>query len=348
MTLIPPRIAPRLKDATNEPNSIRAAHRVLGPGQWQEMAKAANWLAGVGGSLGSLGATGAAISAGSSQTWKLYCWPRSQHTTWFWSVQLKALGISGGHGTVTLNPGGTTFDFTLEGNRARNFGWTHVPSSVAAGEVSIQISVNAASPHSVMMMTVGVYELPRYALPSTGGTAGVLADSCGAGQVIYQNTTTADKYSVQGVYEQIRDAKDNCRRQALFNWYSPAGYTTASLTYVNLFRIPPAVQTRHLTNGETVRAVTVAINGLVTGGTPGDTGGELLVTAATGDTLTFTYDGATSSATWATGSIDVETDDFSQSNLIRGGTRDTLTFQLRRTNSSSSFTVYGVSVGESG
>lgn len=344
MTLRVPRIAPRLRDGTyasTTQNDIRAAFQVRGVSQWQDMAKAANWLAGCGGTLAvGMGDSGAEIAAGSSATRRAYVFPRSQHTTWVWTAMLRASTASvGARGTVTLSPGGTEYDFTLRDQTSTNFVWTHVPSSVATGEASIQIAVATNSPSAIRVRTIALYELPRHTLPSTSGTAGVHVDSCKSAQAIYRNTSPTDKYSIQAVYEQIRDAKDNCRRQAMFNWFNPTGIVTASGTFTNIFRIDPAIQTRQLTNGNTVGSVTCAAYIVVSTSTA-----DIRFTAASGDSETISVSNTT--AAWTTRALDVETDDFTQTGLVRGGTRDTITVEIRKTGAPGNVTVYGISIGE--
>lgn len=343
MTLRVPGIPPRLLESGD--NQIRAALPVMGYAQWVPMGSAANWLAGVGGSLGFIGANGPVVAPAGSATWRMYCWPRAQHGTWMWSVQLEATSSNaGGFGTLTVSPGGDAFGFTLPDSQPHEMLIVHNPSSVATGEASIQLSVDTGSPSNVRLLAVGLYELPRVVLPSTGGSVGVHETSCAKGQSIYENTTTTDKFSAQAVWEQIRDAKNGCRRQAIFNWYNPTGLTSTLTAFSgtsNLFTFDPPMQIRKIAQGDDQRMAALTCYANVTGG---GAVGEVRVVMTTGGSTTITVTNTT--AAWATpATFAVECDDFSESDAIHGGTRDYARFEIRKT-AGTSITVYGISVGE--
>ena len=161
MTQRVPMIPPRLYEGSSTLNTVRAGMPVLGAGHWSQWAQAANWLGGAGGSLAFAGPDGAAITAGSSAYRRFYCWPRTHHETWVWVVEFQASSESGAHGTVAVTPGGNVFEWSVPDSDSRTITFLHDPSSVADGEATIQILVDAESASSVTVRSVGLYEMPR-------------------------------------------------------------------------------------------------------------------------------------------------------------------------------------------
>lgn len=345
MTQHVPGIPPPLLESgehTDERNQIRAAYPVLGFGQWQAMAVAANWVAGIGGALASCGPDAVDVAAGSSSTRRFYLWPRAQNASWLWAVEIEAQSASGARGTVTLAPGADAFDWAVADDRAKTFLFPHDPSAIAPGEASVQISNSTTSPGAVRLRTVGVYELPRAYFGTATATVGVHETSCVGGQPIFENTTIDDKFSAQAVFEQTRDASTSATRSTLFSWFNPTGLTTAATAFTgtsNIFHVDPAMQCRLLAAGATTRVVQWAVYANVTGG---GAVGEVRVTVG-GGTSTITV--VTTVAGWHTGLVSVETDSPSESAFIRGGTRDEATFEMRKT-AGTSITVHGIDVGE--
>lgn len=345
MTLSVLGIAPQLVASSDGTlDRIRAALPVMGHGQWYEMAQAVNWLGGVGGAIACAGVNSSLITAGNSALSLFYVWPRSQHSTWLWVVELKASLTDGARGTVTLEPGGDEFEFSLTNDQAQRFHFLQDPSSVAEGEASVEVAANADSPSSVRVQAITVSEVKRRFLSPTSGEVGVYASSCEKGNAIYENTTTLDKYSAQGVWEQVRDAKGNARRQMLLNVYDPDGITITTTAFPgssNVFAIDPAVQCRNTTaGGSTTRNCEWNVMASQNGGGSS----EVRLTMTTGAVSTITV--TSTSATWHTAhNFAIETDDLSVSNTIRGGTRDSVRVEARRI-SGTSVTVYGVAIGE--
>ncbi len=343
MTQRVPGIPPRLMEGSDALNQIRAALPVAGHGQWNAMAIADNWLHGVGGQIACFGPGNAEIAAASTETYHAYAWPRAQHGTWLWAVQFVASSSSGAHGTVTLSPGSDVFEWSVGTTKPETVFFTHDPSSIADGGISIAVHVDTLSAGSVSVRTISVCELPRAFLPTTSASVGVHETSCIADQPIYANTDVDDKFSAQAVWEQVRDASTLCRRQKMFDWFNPAGVTATVTTFSgtsNIFHIDPAIQNR-LLGTLTARNTSWSVYALVTGG---GAVGEVRVTMASGATSTITVTNTT--AAWATpATFAIDTDELSETGWIRDGVRDTATFEARKT-AGTSITVYGISVGE--
>jgi hypothetical protein len=342
MTQRVPGVPPRLMEEDDERSQIRAALPVQGYGQWHAMAGADNWLHGVGGTIATLGPGYSSISASNTATFHAYAWPRAQHGTWLWAVELVA-SAGGANGTVTLTPGSDVFEWSVASTKPETVFFTHDPSSIADGGISIAVHVDTNSAGSVTVQTIGVYELPRAFLPTTASSVGVHETSCIADQPIHENTSTADKFSIQAVWEQVRDASTLCRRQKMFDWFNPGGVTATVSTFSgtsNVFHVDPAIQNR-LLGTLTARDASFTTYALVTGG---GAIGEVRVTMASGATATITVTNTT--AAWATPTtFAIDTDELSETGWVRDGVRDTATFEIRKT-AGTSITVYGISVGE--
>ncbi len=335
---------PNMLEATSAAQQIRAALPVRGYGQWETMAQCANWLAGCGAVLANAGPINETISAGSSHSRRFYCWPHDYATREgrLFIIELVAASAGGSHGTVTLAPGGDAFDWAVPNTKPHTLMFVHEPSSTTAGEVSVQVSVDSAAAGAVTLQTVTVAELPRWEHDDATTTAGTHETSCVGAQPIYENTDTDDKFSVQSVFEQVREQGDNHTRCSLFSWYNAAGLTTTATAFSgtsNIFRIDPAVQTRLLTASVTTRTVAWAVYAVAAGASSG----EVKVTMTNGSTSTITV--ANTTIAWTTGTVSVETDSMTETALIRGGTRDTAVFEFRDV-TGTGITLYGIRMGE--
>lgn len=330
----------------------RAALPVEGPGQWYQLATAANWIAGCGGALACHGFQYTSIAAGSSSTRRFWLWPRSLHESWLWSVELRAEydidavdGYEGANGTITVTPGGDAYDFTLPSDTPKRFWFVQDPSSISEGEATITVAVDADSPSSVYINTVVISMLRRGFLSIASGSTGTYVSSCDKGQPIYEDTDFTDKFSAQSVWETVLDAKTGSRRQSIFHWSDPAGVTVTTTAFPgtsNIFAIDPAIQTRNMADGGgTTRNVKWNVYAKMNAAGSA----EVRVTMTTGATSTITVTSTT--ATWHTAaSFAIETDDLSASDTIRGASRDVARFEARRV-SGTSVEVYAISVGES-
>lgn len=184
-----------------------------------------------------------------------------------------------------------------------------------AGDVSDR---NVLQIHNVQF-----YESPMIILPTSG------AGPVEPGTLVYDGYD--DRESISGLERAAEDLRATYfRRGALFNWASgyTDGFNTASTSYESIFidSTNPAMQTRLMYEGETVRTVKCAI--WVIGF------GNVRLTMSNGDSVTFTVsepygEGA---GVWMTDELDVETDDpsrFETDGGIRGGTRDALEVEYK-------------------
>lgn len=341
--LAPPSIIPAGGQGSTV-NDVRIASPVMGYSQWRRWGSAVNWLQGYGGQLIVNGPIGGTLSAGTTTDFRWYTWPSSIHTARLWNIGLRGTGA---WGYVDFDSG-AQLDFVLDdANVTRTLSFVDIASSPATGEETLGIIVASGS-GSVVVDSVLCTELPRAVLSSTANTRGMLTSSLQNGELIYDPADTLSKLSAGGLWAQVQDAKDECRRKKLFDWCTDdaTGLTITDTTFTgtsNILAIDPPVQTRHMENGTTVREIAVAVYSACTGGPQT---ADFKVSAASGDSVTFTINGA---AQWHTnGVFDVETDDFTQPSTIRGGTssRDTLTFEARVTGGTTNVKIYAICVAE--
>lgn len=354
MTLRVPLYPPRI---TETGNTYRAAAPVRGDAQWYGLARANNWLYGCGGALAFCGPSGSAITPGATgdTTWRrFWVWPRNgaggvyQNTTWFFALQLRSSSANGAEGTVQVGVSGLqeTFDFELPDDKSRIFHFVHVPPVSPEGEAIARVLPSADSAGNVTIETVSIHELPRVVLYSNASRAGVHETSCKRGTPIYENTGTSIKYSAQAVWAQMHAAPTYNRRSCVFGWFHPDGITSTSTAETgtgNIIVMSPAFQSRLLTNAaSTVRELNWNIYAKVTGASAV---GIVKISMTNSETDNFVVTSTT--AQWHTArTINVTTDDMTEADLIRGGTRDEALFECWKT-AGTSVTVYGISVGES-
>lgn len=190
---------------------------------------------------------------------------------------------------------------------------------------------------TLMIHQLILYECPAVTVANTG------VEVIERGDMIWDGYD--DRQSIAGLERAVNDLRDlYYRRGALFNWATgyEAGVLTSSDVFASLHPdgIKPAIQTRLMYIGETVRTVGLAVFAAGFG--------EVRVTMSNGDSHTFTIDSgyAEDPGAWFVSSIDVETDDpdrWSIDGGIRGGTRDEITIEYRA-DTGESLSLYAVSI----
>lgn len=184
---------------------------------------------------------------------------------------------------------------------------------------------------------IEIYESPARILATSG------AGSVEPGTLIYDGYD--DRESIGGLEHAVEDLRAlYFRRGTLFSWASgySDGFNTASTSYQQLFGdgANPAIQTRLMYTGETVRTVKCAV--WVIGF------GNVRVVMTNGDSVTFTVAEpyGEDAGVWMTSGFDVETDDPSRYETdggIRGGTRDEITVEYKADSGEQIF-LYAVSI----
>jgi hypothetical protein len=182
-----------------------------------------------------------------------------------------------------------------------------------------------------------MYECPTVLVENTG------VEIIERGDMIWDGYD--DRQSIAGLERAVNDLRDTYyRRGALFNWASgySAGVTSLVDSFVALHPdgIKPAIQTRLMYTGETVRSVACAVFAAGFG--------EVRVTMSSGDSHTFTVDNGYSEdpGDWFVSSVDVETDDpdrWSIDGGIRGGDRDEITIEYKA-DTGEAITLFAVSM----
>jgi hypothetical protein len=206
------------------------------------------------------------------------------------------------------------------------------------GEISLQPTfVWDGDQGALLIHQLIVYECPAVSIANTG------VEVIERGDMIWDGYD--DRQSIAGLERAVNDLRDNYfRKGALLNWttgYS-GGVTTTETSYQDLHPngIRPAIQTRMMYEGETLRDVSCNVYAVVSGGT-----GNVRLTMTNGDVRTFAI--TNTSPDWqTTESLQVETEDPSYWGInggVRGGSRDEITIEYRA-GAGESISLYGVSI----
>lgn len=210
--------------------------------------------------------------------------------------------------------------------------------NLGAGETDWALTFDWDGTVGVLLVhSIILYECPEVNIQNTG------VNIVEPGSMIYDGY--ANRESIAGLERVTKELQTGYfRRGGLFNWSSgySSGVNTASTSYQSLHSdgIKPAIQTRLMYNGETVRSVRCAI--FVIGF------GNVRVTMTSGDSVTFTVAEAygEGAGVWIVDDLDVETDDPSRWDTdggIRGGTRDEITIEYKADSGEQVF-LLGVSI----
>jgi len=297
----------------------------------------------------------AGMAPGTGGAWKFWVWPRYENHVRIWCVTLVATSAAPAFGTITADDTADVTDWSLDGNLTMGTGDPVAPrlfrlhqigsASSTPAETVIGIDNDSNSTASVIVQNIACYEVPRVEADSTYG---VDLPTVKANTPIYESGTAGDDASIQGVAKVARAAKTVARKNKIFDWSLEGGHTgvTSTGTWVTVHTgLLPTGMCRLLETGVTVRACGWNCRAKVTGG---DQTGEVRITMGTGDTDTITV--TSTGFAWQTeGSIDIETEDptrWDTDGGIRGGTRDTITIEIRVTGTTTSIELRSVSVGE--
>lgn len=340
---------------------LRAALPVEGASQWRRFAMTAAYLAGHGGAL-VVGCGAESVAAGAINNHRFWIRPRAHTLCRLWTFTLA---------TPNGPPLGGIYNGTIFVNsvqigswsiaRSGSFEYVHAtfrmletvasPSSTPQ-EARFEIRNSSTSSGAVRLVALGCSPVPRLLQSTYNGSLYVPGE-----QRLKAGSPIADITGAEGASTEdmavaasgVGGLLANASRSKLYDWSSEAGVVVTAGTFPgsnNVVRASPAVMGRLLYSGETVRTVAVSVYAKVTGGA---LTGEVKFTAASGGTVTMNVTSAT--AAWVHGTLDIECDDMSRLSIdggIRGGTRDTVTIEARKTGTTTSITVHGLAIAESG
>jgi hypothetical protein len=343
-----PTIPPRVIDP--DTNSVRAAYQIAGRSTWVPRAQAVSFLLGKGGSLVIGGPYNGTIAAGSALAFHFYYWPRKQNQFQLWTIGICTSSTAGASGTVEI-PSGTEvgswqIDDNTDSHQPQPFTFQRTVASPTSSpsEITINVTNDSTSDTSILVTGICGYELPRYELNTFTASSMPDEQSCYAKAPIYAEN--ADEKSVNGVAVSAFNALDEARRSVLFSWAHPFGVVVTAAAFPgtsNVFLLDPSIVARHLYNGTNTASVAVAVFAKMVGSTPA---GDVKITAQSGGTVTLHF--TSTSATWVTGTLTVETEDLTRlatDGGLRGGSRETLKIEARKT-AGTNITIYGICIGE--
>lgn len=299
----------------NEEN-IRSGKPVRSQSQWLSLAHVSNYL-------NSHEMTLVAASSIDSIVDSTYGWDylfrtRYQVRRVLWVVVLRSYKSGSAEhsvsGYVKIGPGGTEYHFGLAGNW--DYGEPYImyiletrSQTDTAYTQGIFISKSSGD-GDIWVDQIAAYQLRRYDLDPTAGSDEAAADvtSCKAGATIMDKS----QYSVEGVVEGLKTAKENCRRASIFSWSAPWDTTGLLIgqgsSWNPLFYTNPEVLARHLVEGVTVTAISISVLGTKGTGYSATSTHQIRFVATSGDSATIFLG---SSATWHSTSLLIKTEDLS-------------------------------------
>jgi hypothetical protein len=341
----PPQLIP-----SNRANAIRAGLPVRGSGQWQDMAAADLWLLARGSSLVVAGPTVTPIDPGGNAMLRYYAWPHEQCMGRVWCVGLATTTAAPAKGQLTADDPGVAHRWAIPGDvpgkvKQVVFGDPITSADATPRELALLLQLDADSLGSVMIASVGCYELPRSSLHPAGSLSNVPDDLSDASRRKIFDDVSGGVASVAPVLRGQIDAIAQARRACLMSWWYEAGVTITAPTYPgssNLFDVDPPLLTRHLYEGEAQRTVRLAVKASKTG-----SNAKVKGITTSGGSCEFTITSGT--PTWYVGDLTCSTDDMEalDSDGGLGGARDYLTMLAHRGSGEfDDVTIYGVCVGE--
>jgi hypothetical protein len=326
-----------------ERSGVLVGDPVRGP-HWSSIAPALNHLLGRGGTLIPWTSLNESLLKSATHTYRFTIWPRYQATHRVWLVSaVGSSAISGSQLTFT-DPSGDSSSFVVGEDES----WVRSPhlhvEEIAArtsSETQVLVTISNATSPSENATTLGIacFEIPRPELAVDANDYGIDLATIGGGLSIYEDQGK----SLGGVGQAISHAVAATRRRGLFHFARRAGGGNLAFSggaYAELLSFRPTFLDRFLYASNTVQTVPVRIYTRSGAGTTGN----VRLTMANGDTLTFAITAA-DSGTWRTGSIDVHAEDLSTADGRRSTTWDTCTVEGQRTAGANSLYLESMSIG---
>lgn len=213
--------------------------------------------------------------------------------------------------------------------------------SGALAELALGVTVADSSTHLVVE-SVACWELPRAVLTVGDATdLGIDVDSLRIGAPIFDDGA-ANARSVAAIASGLADSE--CRRVLHAHAFDAVSTTSGSLT--DLYALPVPLVPRKIRRTDTTAPVWVAVYAYASDGT---TEGEIVITAASGDSVTFAVTSDTPGwleTTDAASQLIVACEDLSTDDGAPSGGIDTMTVQVRRTAGAGSVVIESVCVWE--
>jgi hypothetical protein len=210
----------------------------------------------------------------------------------------------------------------------------------APTEVDIDFDVQAGTT-GVIVTSVAILEVPRFALDCNSTELGIDLNTVRAGDPVFD----VDDGSYAALGRAVLDARtNNGRRNGIWHYFNPGGYTTTSAAYVDVFALYAPVLTRLLFTGVTARNVAIRVYASI----PAGDGTVRFTDASSGATVGITVNGGDDWYPTTAGSpagINVDCEDLTTADGLRAAAWDTLRCQVR-SNTGDAITLYGFSIWE--
>lgn len=324
-------VYPGIGVGTGNQAGVRTAQPVIGRPH-AATGSAINWLMGRGHQLAVSGPK--LFYAGTAATFSFWVWPDDVHRDYTWWI-----GLSGRDGLYRPKTFSGTITLADIGSGAQTVSFTTPPDgsvqmvqiqqvAPAASNTPLELQctidpngstapVDAEDVEYLLVHGIHIQEAPQVFMDGKG----VATSTLEARQPIFWDFGAPPDKSITTLVESSRYAHENyARRGELFTWFDPFGsWSTTSTSYVDVFPVRPAVQTRLIDLGQTRGTAKVRVCARVSGGE-----GAVRLTMTNGANVFWAVTNTLNQ--WlAERNVLVECDDpdrWPTDGGIRGGTRD--------------------------
>lgn len=305
-----------------------------GAAQWQSYADAVNHILGRGCALIPWSCIDSDLTIGATQTLRFRVLPRYQATHRMWQITLSVASAGGrSFGTFTDPSGGTTA-YSMGGELVRTISHLETISARTASESTLAptFSLDAASTKTARVVGIACFESPRPELALDTNERGVNRSLLAQGREISAGSTGV---SLGGVASGVLAAETVVQRNGLFHWAvdTSGAKSTTSAGYTRVFTLgaDPLLLGMQLYRGATTRAVKCRAYARSGAGTTGN----IRFTMSSGASLVLAVT-AGMGATWLSGNLAIDCDDFTTSHGARRSPGDKCVIEWQRTGGANS------------
>lgn len=310
-----------------------------GPVQWGAWADQANHLLGRGGAIIPWATVDNELAIGATHTLRFKVFPRYQATHRRWIVALSTTGAGGRVWGTFTDPSGGTTGYDLSGTTVRYITHDETISSRTASEAELAptFSLDASSTKTARVVALACFEAPRTELTLDANDLGVSLPTLNAGAEILDG---AAGYSVGAIADAVAAAETVAQRNGLFHFarHTTLALSMASGSWTTIFA--PPLLGRPVYRSATTKTVELRARCRA----DALTSGSLRFTMTSGGTTTLTITSGMA-ATWLTGTIAIDCEDFSDDAYGRRSSRfDKCTIDWQRTGGAGSIYLESISI----
>lgn len=263
---------------------------------WSQLAGLGNWVRGKGAMLVPWCSPDVSVTSAATEIFRFRVKPRTSAVERIWGflVAASSAGITADLKAPTTGTA-VTVNALAETDFLVPYFVTETLASKSGTEQEINCSVKANG-GTVRVVGICCYEQDRPLLNEDATDLGLDIPTCGAGQPIL--VTSAGYESLPGVYDVVKSGTslDGRRVGLLHATWGDTGVTRTTASFADMLALPAPVLAAKRYRTDVTATVKWSVYAKVAGGA----GGQVRLTADSGDTDTITVTGTT--AAWATAS----------------------------------------------